>query len=130
MLAVTQLVGFGVGYGPIAMPFIGTAGYETTAASHTYSSVSIGTESPDRIVLVCVAWNISGTCSLNSATIGGNSATIIGQCFATRNNQGIALCRLLVPTGKTADIVVNYSGSPLRGEIAVYNVTGYTSATP
>jgi hypothetical protein len=128
MLAVTQLDGFASRtYGPIELNFIGVDSYQATANSHTFTAESIGPDSPDRIVVVCVGWNISTSTTLSSATIGGVAATIIGQCNGTTS--GIAIIQAAVPTGTTADVVVNYAGSPLRGQIAVYNLLGALSAT-
>ncbi len=105
----------------------GFVNYSTTASSHTYSAVDIGIADLDRRVVVAVALQGSAPATLDSATIGGVTADILVQ--TTNNDITSALIMASIPFGTTADIVVNYSASQVRGGIQAYRMIGF-DATP
>ncbi|HET7741055.1 MAG TPA: hypothetical protein VFL67_10440 [Mycobacterium sp.] len=77
-------------------------------SSYTFASQAIGTASATRRVVV--ALTTASSLTVSSATIGGISATI----DATTTLSGtarLAIISAVVPTGTTASVVVNLSGS-------------------
>ena len=103
-----------------------------SSATHNHGTLSIGTAAADRYVLVAITANGSSTANLTSVTIGGVSATLYQN---TTIGSGGSFCIsafavLLVTTGTTANITLNYSGSFSRSAIGIYNLNGLGSSTP
>lgn len=117
---------------PVSGAYITNAVSSSNLASYTFSGLSIGSASADRLVVVIAA----GLKSLvavtsTSCTIGGVAATSI-VATAAPGGSGIALgmYQLLVPTGTTANVVVGFSTTMDRGCVAVYTLSSYLSAVP
>ena len=101
----------------------------TSRNTETYASANIGTASSNRWVLVVVVnFNAVGgdTFDVTSITIDGVSATINTlrqQGFSSANGVCLTFGWLQVPTGTTADIVVNYGGNiTAQTAIGIYNL--------
>lgn len=109
------------------------ASYESTATStadatnYTHSGVAIGTASAGRRVVVMVTSTYNSAIGYASATIGGVSATIHFNYANTTDQHEVGFISAVVPTGTTADVVVNGSGSKFRQSIAVFATTGMSS---
>ena len=118
----------GVTFTPTADPPIQYIGYSSNTA--TFSNVSIGTASSNRLVVVGVGNNNgNNNGGIASVMIGGISAT-----EATTSDPGkdrASLWYATVPTGATTTIVVvcNTGAFELAG-ILVGDITGASSATP
>lgn len=110
--------------------YIATAESGSNASSYTFSGVSIGTATSDRLVVVVVTSADTGgnTAALSSVTIGGNAATI--HVSSGTSEFITAVASLLVPTGTTANIVLNFSNSIGRAACQTYRVWDYNDATP
>lgn len=104
----------------------------TSGTSFTFSSVSIGTPSPNRLVIVCIGNNSkSAGKSISGVTIGGVTATAAVNNFQTGPIQGIGIWYAVVPTGTTGNIAITFSGTDSQDLFySVYTLTGYGSATP
>jgi hypothetical protein len=112
---------------PAVVSYIGSTQNTSNLSSYTFSNVSIGTASADRIVVVGGGGPNSAAGSLvSSITIGGNTATVHTQASASQS----WLASLLVPTGTTATIVVNYGNTKLNCTIFVWTITRAKSTTP
>jgi hypothetical protein len=98
----------------------------TPGTSFSFSGVSIGTASADRVVVVAISLRSGGvTAGAVSCTIGGSTATVLlAGRDAGVNTTDIALVALNVPAGATANIAVNTTVSALRCQIAVWALTG------
>jgi hypothetical protein len=91
-------------------------------STYTFSATSIGAADSDRKVYCVFIWS-AGVSALSSATIGGITADIhIDATSAGAATRNIAIVSADVPTGTTADIIVNLTGSPARMSCAVYRV--------
>jgi len=99
---------------------------EAGGTSKTFSSVPIGNATYDRMVVVCVKGDGGGG-QPTSVTVGGISATSI--VAVASGPQYNSIWAAIVPTGTTANIVVNRSNDPDRQGISVYAVYGKTSVT-
>lgn len=108
--------------GSVSVSYIGSASSGSTASSYTFSSTSIGTADSSRIVAVVVSASGGSTAGVDSVTIGGVSATVVNSTAFSLTTVGVAY--LSVPTGTTANIVVNLSASRARCSIDVYSVIG------
>lgn len=105
----------------------------------TFTNQAIGTAASNRLVFVGVSdVDLSGIGNNNpTCTIGGVTATQVGYIADSSSslNHDAFWYWALVPTGTTATIILNYSGSTgdLQNQwvgIAVYNVTGASTTSP
>jgi hypothetical protein len=90
---------------------------------YTFSAVDIGAAASDRIVVVGIVWAYYTSRDLSSVTIGGVSATIVGG-----STTGCAIAYAAVPTGTTANIVLDWPYSVDLVGIAVWRLVGAESA--
>ena len=99
---------------------------------YTFSGESLGAADADRRIIVAVhSRGIGTTRVISSATIGGQSATIVAQnTNTTSNSTTTAFLIATVATGTTGDIVITYDAEMLGCGIGVYRVTDITSSTP
>lgn len=93
--------------------FTASAGSATSASSFTFSAVNIGTPHPARVISVSLVANGSTSGTISSVTIGGTAAAELNQTAASTVVLGTAT--LAMPTGTTADIVVNSSVTRANG---------------
>lgn len=116
---------------PISIDYVTGTGSLSNASSYTFSSVSIGAASADRVVIVAVGGTTGSTPAINSVTIGGNTATLAASQASTSAAGCIAgLYYLAVASGTTANIVVTFNKTMGSCEIAVFSMTGHASETP
>lgn len=131
MLKVNQLTGFNVG-GTVAasLNYIGSTTLQNPSDPCTFTSAAIGTADAGRRVFVVIAVDDnSATFTINTVTIGGISATIHVQASDTEGAVGIASA--IVPTGTTANIVVDTSlTSPQDVSCSVYAAYNVVRTTP
>lgn len=99
----------------------------TDAATYTFAATPIGTASGSRRVIVAADWSGTTSLALSSMTIGGVAATVDVDSGAITGNRRVVLASAVVPTGATADVVLNLSGSGTRAGIAVW--TGEVTPT-
>lgn len=102
--------------------------YLIGSGSAPSASISIGTASAARRVVVAVHWGESTAHrSLSSATIGGVAATIHVQAghFGGATGLGVALISATVPTGTTATLALNFSGSVNSVNVGVWAMEGF-----
>lgn len=105
------------------------ASYAATnsASSYTFSGCNIGKAAANRTIIVAVTSGGISSASLSSATIGGNAATVHS---STSRQITFGFASLVVTSGTTADIVVNFSANRSSGcAIFVYVAYGLASAT-
>lgn len=117
----------------MSLSFLQTASTTTGATTFTFSSQNLGTASSDRYIIVGIGTRKAGTTGqINSVTVGGVSATIVGQTKATgdSNNSTAGMAIALVPTGTTGDVVVTMSEAFLRMGISLWSATSLSSITP
>lgn len=111
---VSAAVGGGVTY-----QFIGT----TT----DFANVPIGIASSNRIVIIAYRALVYGSADPTSVTIGGISATIdyVGRTDPTNYTPYTVFAHAVVPTGTSANVVVNGVGAPIVAPgVAVWTVSG------
>jgi hypothetical protein len=104
----------------------------TFNSSQQFPDVQIGEAAANRLVIICAAGDTNNR-TIDSITINGNTATLhemIAASGTSFNDPVAAIASLVVPTGTTCSVVVNYSGLLDGSMIAVYTLTDYTSATP
>ena len=101
----------------------------TDTANPSIAGVNIGSANADRYVIVgiCARKLGGGSATLNSATIGGISATIIAQGEADGNQ--LAWIGANVPTGTTATIATSWSQTMTDVGFATYTCDGILSLT-
>ena len=131
MLQVTNLTGFGSS--SVADPSVGYLQQKesaSAASSYTFSSENIGATGTGRLIIVGVyAFAGASGRTLTSATIGGVTATVLTAATGPNSLIG-AVIAAKVPTGTSADIVVNFSGAMDRCGIMTYRALNVSSATP
>lgn len=108
----------------------GVSGSDTN--TFTFSGVSFGTATADRLVIVGVGMTATSLATISSVTIGGVTATSIVE--KPHNAGGVyvhsGIFIAAVPTGATGDIVVTWSGTVLRCGFVAWEAHNLTSATP
>lgn len=130
MLSHALRAAAGNGAGGAAVEFIGVVESANNATSYTFNTTAIGDAAADRLVaLVIAGTGGSSTADLSSVTVNGNSATLATNFIDSFAAVGVAY--IAVPSGTTANIVVNYSSTgKARCAVAVYSITGQASNTP
>jgi len=100
---------------------------DVTASPHTFSSVSLGSTSGDRYTVIAIG---SIANSSYTATIGGIACTSVVQQKYSGDDSYVGI--LIADTsslGTTANIVIDNNTYIYRPGVAVYNVTGLSSAS-
>lgn len=129
---VNHLIGFGGRRGSTGVPsrtYIAQYSDAGAAAStFTIPSVSFGAAvTGRRIVVGYGAYVASGTPTLNSATIGGETATIAAQVNGTNIHCGIIIAQ--VDSGTSGSIVLNFSSNVRYIPAFVWRVVDLTTST-
>lgn len=122
-LTINDLSGFGIGgVEPFSCAYVTSTSSNTNSSSVTFTAHSIGAADSTRRVVVAVGWSSStgANQTLNSMTVGGSAATRDIRATASAVGHDAEIYSILVPTGTTADIVLNYSGSINRHVVHVY----------
>lgn len=131
-LQVNHLIGFGARRAGAAeanpsISYVSQNSQTGASTSHTFSAQGIGTAATGRRVVVGVSCYSGSSGTLSSATIAGESATIVVQ--ATGTNTIAALIIAQVDSGTTGDVVLNWSSSNQNVGIQVYRIVDLTSST-
>lgn len=95
----------------------------------TFSGVDIGAADADRQVVVMFSARTSVLSTVNGVTIGGVAATPVVGIVGNAGAQ-IAMYRANVPSGTTANVVINVSGTSTDVTIHVYRIVPRTTGTP
>lgn len=102
--------------------FLQSASSATDSVTYTFASQNLGDADADRAIIVTVgARKASPSATIESASIGGVSAAIIGE--KTRAGSYAGIIAAAVPTGTAGDIVITFSTGVLRCMISVYRTT-------
>ncbi|MEB3209662.1 MAG: hypothetical protein VKK63_12215, partial [Synechococcus sp.] len=114
--------------------FVASTTNNDNASTYTFTAASIGAADSNRRVVVAFGARAGSNTafSISSATIGGTSATILVQKDATDDGGNKDMAALLiadVPTGTTADVVVNMSRSGVRAAMATYRIVSTSALT-
>jgi hypothetical protein len=97
-----------------------------TAGAYSFTGLSFGAASAGRYMVACIGWtDFTIGNALSSVTIGGVSATILGQSGV---NLQMSICIAFVPTGTTGTVVANFTGSAARCNVHVYSLDGPSTA--
>ncbi len=108
--------------------FVGVTVSTANSTAYTFSSASLGTPAPGRVIIVGVtAADAASVYTLNSLTVGG--ATANQQVFLETNTLHSEIWSVLLPAGVTGDIVATFSEAITSCAIAVYATYNLTSAT-
>jgi len=112
---------------PLEFSLEHTASQDTNSRTNTYLSCALGTADTNREIWVTLSADFDGSASYSpSCTIGGVSATQILEWPSAGNGKGVAIFRLNVQSGTSADIVVDSGQLAFNStSIAVYRLVGY-----
>lgn len=100
--------------------YLGASFKNAVASSFTFASLSLGTESADRDIVVGIPFENS--VSVSSVTVAGVSATNL----AATGTTGIWIAS--VPTGTTGDIVIATASSVTGMSVVWWRATGLSSS--
>lgn len=134
------LLSYGGSRPDASISFLQTNSDAVDRTTYTFTDEPIGAEDSARYVLVGFTGRRSTAVAavLNSATIGGNAATIVGQQQGGSDALS-GLILLAVPSGTTSTITLTFNGTMARCGIMVYRVlninptaedTGVSNANP
>lgn len=116
-------------FGPPTLDYITSSSSTSDLTTYTFSGVSIGTATSDRLVIVGAAsTETGGLRTVSSISIGGINGTLHEAPAGDWHPVGLA--SRAVSSGTTADIVVTFSGGVARCMIFVWTLKNYVSATP
>jgi len=122
---------------PVNINFIQSRTSATSLSSYTFSSVSIGTASLERVVVIGVTGFAESNQTVDSVTVNGSSATKLANSLGNNNyptSMYASIWVLPVGTGSTASIEVNFSNTFLCCSIHVFTFEGtnyqYESLAP
>lgn len=102
-------------------------------ATQEFAGVALGAAAADRLIVIIAGSGRTNNRTINAARLDGVPMTPhqsihgIGTPF---NDPALAIFSLVVPTGTTATIEVDYSGVLGGSFIDLYRLTDYQSATP
>jgi len=131
MPGMAGVVGFtpGAPAGPVAISLTDDTFSTTAQTTFTFNGRAIGAAATTRDVLVVVAFRGNGGArSISNATIGEGAATIDGDNSARVDS--VVMLRRRLASGTTADISITFSGSVSHCGIAIYRMTGASTAAP
>jgi hypothetical protein len=106
--------------------YIGDSQDTANRTTYSFSNVSIGTASSDRIVVLGISGVSVSEGSVSSVTIGGTEATIHTQV----SNGQTCIASLVVPSGTTATIGVTYSAGRGNCTVYVWTIKQASSSSP
>jgi hypothetical protein len=112
----------------IFTPTANPAGFNQSSNVFDFGTQSIGTPASDRIVVVGVASNKTGT--LSSVTIGGTPATEAANPGNPATNFWTSIWYASIASGSTADITATYSSGSIGNVIAMVGTLNGASPTP
>lgn len=115
-----------------AISHVAYQGITDDLTTYTFSDLAFGEEAEDRRLVMFVSGRSNASRSINSASIGGVSASNVVTATVTgaSTNQSRGAIRIAaVPTGTSGDVVVTFSGSMLRAAVSLYRIVGLSSST-
>jgi hypothetical protein len=117
-----------------SLAFLQAAANTADQTTYNFTSQNFGDEDATREIVVSVLWyTAAGAETLDSASIGGVSATISVQNsveFAPGLFVGAAIISASVPTGASGTISVTFSAGCLGAAIGAYRAINLSSTTP
>lgn len=120
-----QPVGFVPNVSPITIFYLENQINTSNASSYTFTR-GIGSNSPTRYALYTVVWN--GAVTLDSATVDGTAAVIVGQQANGSTRVGIVISSVPVPTGDPT-LIVNFSGTAQCCGVGCFGIYDLISTT-
>lgn len=113
---------------PIEVQFLSAPSNTSNLSTYTYSSVDLGDEAADRLIVVAAMADLSSG-AITGCTIGGESATMINTP-SVNSSRHTAMFYRRSPSGASANIVVTHSSSANRAGIGVWRIVNQTSDEP
>src|SRR5690606_20575856 len=105
--------------------FTDSASSTSDLSEYTFSTRDIGTAAANRIVLVGIAFTVTGAADPSAVTIGGVTATKLVSQISSNGAYYTGIYAAPVPTGTTASVVVTIGTAAARcgiGIAAAYDV--------
>lgn len=102
---------------------------DTAGSSFAFNDRNSGGPYENTLFVLALKWAVSGSCTLNSVSIGGAAASIIGQTNGT--NTGVGLAWRVVPSGSDLDIAWTFTGTtPTRSGFGIFRLDNHLVAAP
>tara|TARA_R110000787_G_scaffold165106_1_gene278178 strand:+ start:386 stop:1048 length:663 start_codon:yes stop_codon:yes gene_type:complete len=111
---------------PVTVTYVGDTHDAAAATAYTFSGASLGAAAGNRaVVVVSGGAGAAGSETINTITVGGESATkIVAGGDGNAAGYPMGIFYVVKPTGATGDIVVTFSGGMSECGIGVYAVYG------
>lgn len=114
--------------GKPTIDFVDSKNIASNATNFSFTSVSLGTASFGRMILVGISGRSANNRTISSVTIAGEPGTELMDYRNGTSNCGFYIAP--VPTGTSGTIAVSFSGGMARAGITVWSVTNVQSFTP
>lgn len=104
---------------------------DRSGSSYTFS-VALGSESPDRLIVINAAIAAEGSGGITGATLGGVAANNVVNTYFQNTDRGSgAMFSQALANGSSASFVLQHSGSPTYSAVIdVFSIIGLRSLTP
>lgn len=117
--------------GPLTITLTAHDVEDTAGSSYSFNDQSAGGTINNTLFVLAVKWAVAGGATFATASIGGSSASIIGQANGT--NTGVGIAYRVVPSGSDVDLAWTFTANPnlpTRSGFGLYRLDNVKSATP
>lgn len=116
-----------------SMDYIGSASSDSDETVYTFAAQGLGAPHFARDIIVALNSRATGARTVSSVTVGGISASIIGDAAINSGGGNTSMsafywCR--IPAGTAADVVVTFSNGMSRASISIVRSLLYDLAAP
>ena len=139
MLNLIELIGFGGGITPPTITFADSDTSASSATTHTYVGMTLGTAATGRVLIVCTGGNSGGSRTISSITVhvpdvaGDPTGTALAEVAVANDTTGggskiAAIWSGVVASGASGDVKVTYSGGIEDTGVSLFAASGIAAA--
>lgn len=135
-MSIIQMTAVAKLYSPPTLQYLATVTNTSQQSSTSFNNISTGTASSDRLIVAIVYGSaylsdiLITSVVVDSVTM--NLHSVDKQPPGSTGNYPptVGIASLLIPSGTTCNVVINFSGTTGRTGLALYSLKNYTSAIP
>jgi hypothetical protein len=116
---------------PAEVTFLGSDVGTDNTSSYSWTSVNFGAAASDRFLVVAVYGDAGSTnANVNSVTIGGVSASLLGTAVGNGTTAQCQFWGAIVPTGTSGTIAISFSATRASAAYGLWSISKLLSTTP